>query len=410
MANLTETQIQLMNLLSNKLFGNQLKIGDKVDWNALLVEAQLQAVLPLAYLAADQLIPIEYRKIWKTKVYNQISKNINISYEHAQLNDLMYENNIPYVILKGVASSIYYPDPILRCFGDVDFLVHDEDMERVCDILEGIGMVNKNRTKCHHEKYCRLSPEGIVTSTWEVHRSINGVPSSDIGSIVDSYMEDIFETAVDYDEGNGMVRIPDEFHHGLILLLHTASHIIKEGIGLRQLCDWLMFVNHFTDNEFKEIFEDKLKTVGLWKFAQLLTLCGTRYLGCPPKEWSEVESKDVIDSLICDIINGGNFGIKDEDRDQQRKLIHDNGSKTINKNGFIKQTVIYLHKKNILEFPNASKYRLLLPIEYVYTTSKVLVEVISGKHKSISKNIVQKALWRREIYNEFNLFKAEKVM
>ena len=55
--------------------------------------------------------------------------------------------------------------------------------------------------------------------------------------------------------------MPSHFHHGLNLLLHTNQHLLGEGLGLRHLCDWAVFAAGFSDEEFRELFEEKLKAV-----------------------------------------------------------------------------------------------------------------------------------------------------
>ena len=50
--------------------------------------------------------------------------------------------------------------------------------------------------------------------------------------------------------------VPTAFHHGLVMLLHVAGHLINTGIGLRHLCDWAVFAAKFSDEEFCEMFED----------------------------------------------------------------------------------------------------------------------------------------------------------
>ena len=48
-----------------------------------------------------------------------------------QLLDLLEQNDIPCVILKGSAAAMAYPNPTLRSMGDVDFLVKRKDFERI---------------------------------------------------------------------------------------------------------------------------------------------------------------------------------------------------------------------------------------------------------------------------------------
>jgi hypothetical protein len=114
-----------------------------------------------------------------------------------------------------------------------------------------------------HVGYHRTAEKGRTGSVWELHRDVNGIPhGSSAEGIIRAYMADLLETPVDYEEENGTVKVPDAFHHGLTLLLHTASHLTGEGVGLRHLCDWLVFADHFSEPDFTELFEDRLKKQG----------------------------------------------------------------------------------------------------------------------------------------------------
>ena len=130
------------------------------------------------------------------------------------------------------------------------------------------------------------------------------------------YTADIFEKAQKKRVGDGEAVLPSQFHHGLIFLLHTCHHLTGEGVGLRHLCDWAVFENSLSDRKFRELFEEKLKKLGLWCFAQILTRCSIKYLGAEEREWA-VADEVVVDSLMEDILTGRNFGKKDKNRSIQ---------------------------------------------------------------------------------------------
>jgi hypothetical protein len=407
MTSLTDTQKHLMDLIASVLFLKPLECPEDVDWALLRKEAHAHAVLPLAFSAAKQWIPKEEQTGWKCLSDHILMSNLKVSFEHAQVHNLLTSQGIPYVILKGLASASYYPEPLLRTFGDVDFLVRQEDLGRAGILLSDIGFQAEEDAGGIHIGYYRKAEDGSV-SNWEMHYMVNGVPSGSVGEKIKAELADIFETALDYEEGNGTVKIPDAFHHGLILLLHTASHLTSEGIGLRHLCDWLVFADHFTDEEFTEIFEEKLKAAGLWNFAQLLTLCGIRYLGCPPKEWAGEAKEELLEALICDICNGGNFGKKDADRYQQIKYISNRGERTVDDKGVFQQLLNTLYKKTRSECTFVKKIPVLLPIGMVCTALQYLMLVLRGERLMDQKATLEKAAWRKGIYKEFGLFEPEK--
>jgi hypothetical protein len=323
----------------------------------------------------------------------------------------MVGGDVQYVIMKGLASASYYPNPLLRCFGDVDFLVRPGDLAKADSLLLKLGYQRDGRigdpsNETGHIEYNRKA--GGFSSVCEMHARVNGIPQGSIGNNIAKYLEDIFDTAVDYDEGNGIVRIPDGFHHGLILLIHTANHMIREGVGLRHLCDWLVFANHFSDKEFTDIFEEKLKSIGLWQFAQLLTLCGIKYLGCPRMEWAGEADDGLLDGIICDVCCGGNFGNKEIDRNLQLKYISNTNKRTVDGKGIFWQLCVTLNNRAKTECAFVKKLPLLLPFGYLYIALAHIFRIISGKCHMDTKRTLQNAKWRKGIYKEFKLYVPEE--
>lgn len=333
---------EVIRFTANGLFAKTAAYHENVS-DYLLTELLSQAVLPLAHL--------EDAPEWQRRSSAVIASNMQISYEHTELHGLLSENHIPYVILKGVASASYYPDPILRTMGDVDFLIRPTDVTKATALVESIGFVSEGDTGGKHIVFHRDS------SVWEMHRCVNGVPENDAGKIIRTYLSDTIDTAVDYDEGNGIVKIPDSFHHGLILLLHTASHLTSEGVGLRHLCDWAVFVNHFTDEQFRFLFEEKLKACGLWRFAQLLSLVSAKYLKLPYQSWMGEAEDTILEQLITDIMDGGNFGNKDGDRYRQIKYISNRGEHTVDQKSALRQLWDTIGKK--AKAANASRISVI---------------------------------------------------
>lgn len=380
---LSNTQKDLLLLAASALVRQAGKTADAGGGDVLVREACEQAVLPLVY----GVLPQESKALCGKEYKQTMAANMAISYAHTELHDLLTENAIPYVILKGAASASYYPTPILRTMGDVDFLVKEQDLKRTGELLERIGFQPEADTGGIHIGYHRGN------STWEMHRSINGIPESVAGEIIHGYLSDVIETAVNYDEGNGILRIPDPFHHGLILLLHTASHLTSEGVGLRHLCDWAVFVNHFPDEQFIGLFEDKLKSCGLWRFAQLLTLVSVKYLHLPPKAWAGEAEEELLEGMIRDILTGGNFGKKDEDRYRQIKYISNRGEHTVDEKSAVRQLWDTVSRKAKAE----NKTRLGVVTDYAKL-------VIQGKRKLDDRETIRRAGERKGLYAEFHLY------
>lgn len=171
------------------------------------------------------------------------------------------------------------------------------------------------------------------------------------------------------------------------------------------MCDWAVFVNSFSSDEFKEMFEEKLKQASLWKFARLLSLTAVHYLGLPYREWMGECEEDFTCSLISDIIEGGNFGQKDKERYSQGSIISNKGEDGISKN-MPAQFITWANSVIETKWPKAKKIRILIPLGWIVFGGRYAIKMLFGKRKNIvSKKIVVKAKSRKEIYSNFDIFK-----
>lgn len=102
---------------------------------AILQEASAQTVL---LLAASELTKLGCDLKSYRKMIRQLhAHNLAVAYEHCEVDELL--GTIPYVIMKGLVSASYYPEPGLRILGDVDFYV--KDVEAASKILEANDFV-----------------------------------------------------------------------------------------------------------------------------------------------------------------------------------------------------------------------------------------------------------------------------
>lgn len=398
-----DTQKLLLHLCAKSLFDKDIVVPDEFDGKELIDEANRQTVFPLIY----SLIKEKTTDDNADKRFSQIiAKNIRVEYGHNEVHRILTENNIPYVILKGVASAAYYNEPMLRTMGDIDVFVSPDNIAKADALLKSIGFVTTDNVDSEDMHIGYKRKDGLAC---ELHRRVNGVPQNEAGDIVNKYLYDIFEKVQEYKTANGSCIIPNKFHHGLVLLLHTASHLTHEGMGLRHLCDWAVFANSLSNDEFVNIFEKPLKEMGLWRFAQLLTLCCVKYLGCDAKEWAGASDDSLLEGIVTDILNGGNFGFKDPDRYSQIKYISDRQDGTVGKKRPVLQLFSSINSKTKKELDFVNKNKLLLPIGWIFTVCKYLYMVVTGKRTLDKISTISGADARKNIYNEFELFKNDRV-
>ena len=344
-------QEKLIGIVRYQLFGGAKPQIDENELPAILKEASQQTVYTMIFpFLRDAIIKYSPEKFAQKneQFLGNVLQNTANFFEHDELHRLMTENNIPYSAIKGLASAYYYPEASLRDMGDVDFLVRETDFERAKSAVMSIG----------------------------------------------------FE--IDHGE--------EDTHHGLIMLLHIISHMTSEGIGLRHLCDWAVFVERLGNDEFTELFEDKLKSFGLWRFAQIMTLVSQEYLGISEKKWAQNNSidKKQLENVITDILNGGNFGKKDMNRYREIKYISNRGENTVDDKSIVSQGLSTLNRKVYNDYGWIDRHRFFLPIGWVAEGGKYIGLLITGKRKNKGTSVMlREAAKRKDIYSQMQLFETE---
>ncbi len=392
---------ELLQITAAALFKKDYKIKPEIDYVALLDEAEAQVVYSIVYPLISSAIPPQKAAEYMENHYRHLILNIAVEDSHADVHKLMTGNSIEYVTIKGCASAKYYPESELRCMGDVDFLVRRKDYEKAIELVKDIGFVpNEDDDESHHQAFQK---ELIL---WEVHHSLNGLPDGETGRLCKEKLSGIFETAVMFKKEDKQFLMTDDYHHGLVMLLHLVEHITTTGVGLRHICDWAVFVNYLSEEKFREMYEKDLKEIGLWQFARIITALCVEYLGLSKMKFAENIDKNLLCRMISDIIEGGNFGKKDKERYHSSMISSDkNDSGSSVSKSFFKT----LNKRARYRMPVTEKVPVLLPIGWIYVGANHLKMVIKGERPSMHPaKMLKKANARTELNRSYRLFERER--
>lgn len=388
----------LLAMMEKSLFGGECSLSEE-EQLAALEESRKQAVFCLAAQSAS--LTGEACDRIKKQSLSAIRRNMDILLQHQYLHELMTKAGIPYVVLKGAVSAYYYPLPHQRMMGDVDFLVAEDDVERAMELLIGEGF-----TRCSIEEPCHIIlNKGNLY--FELHFALGGVPNGEAGRLVREYLEDIIPTAKTVRSGPVTFRNPEPFYHGLIMLLHMRHHLLAEGMGLRHLCDWAVFVDHFSDDEFQAMFEEKLKKTGLWRFAVTVSLSAHLAIGLPYREFMGDE-RDLAWELLLDIITGGNFGRKAQGRVSEGVIISHYSQEGVGR-GRLAPLISMANRIVYKHWPVTQKVKLLLPFGWLYWGGLRLVREIAGTREPMQyAKAYRDSQPRTELYRRLQLFETEE--
>ena len=401
MEHIEREQKALLSLLGANVFGSSIEYDPDVDWKKVANEARAQAVFSIAFVNYKDLpLGEELSGKVRNKLMAHMVSNTTCHKNHTYLHRLMQENGISYCVIKGAASASYYPDPILRDMGDVDFYVHPDDVDRAFDVFMRDGFVREFENNPTHIVLFNQKKH------FEMHFKPLGYHEGKIGEILKEYWSDIRECAVLRENELSTFYAPSAFHHGFIMLTHFQHHLFHEGVGLRHVLDWAVFANSFTNEEFLDIFEARLKRVGLFRLAQILSLIVVKHMGMEHRAWMG-DDYETADEILSDILIGGNFGKKDFRRAYEGLFTCDRDKGNLRR-GRIFQLFSSMNSIIDTKWSAAKKFPLLYPVGWLFFSAKYFFKLLFKKKRLNIFAAYKKSGQRIKKYSKLRVFEPEK--
>lgn len=295
---------KLLGLLRQALWGVQFdeEISQK-EAGKLIALAEKQAI---AGLIIDALIKkdvrMEQMTLFEAIGYlEQIKQNNQLmNREVAEFARLMAKTRTEYFIVKGQTIAALYPEPLVRMSGDIDFLIKDYQQTSK-ELKEHWGIDLPQQMV---EKEFAFNHEGAL---YELHTYL-----IDFGS---SKHKRYWERALNESKpvtiiiaGEG-VKVIEPTLYAVYIFMHLFFHFVKEGLGLRHLCDWAIMMHHYAEVINKERLTEVLQKVGLLKaflaFGTILVdKLGMKDFPLPLSE----KDRMLQGRIMEDIMHSGNFG------------------------------------------------------------------------------------------------------
>lgn len=132
-------------------------LKDRLDWGVLSQKAQKNRITQIIYqvfkdIDTDLILPGPFKGL--AQAYNNIlSYNMLFYEELGQILDRFSDEGIDIMVLKGaVLAELFYHNPGLRSFKDIDLMVRIENLGRGEEILKGMGYDTNPKLKDLSEK------------------------------------------------------------------------------------------------------------------------------------------------------------------------------------------------------------------------------------------------------------------
>lgn len=301
-------------LLRGALWQQQCDVSvDAQEWMGIRQFASEQA---LDGIMSDALLYLPQESIPpKAMKMLMIAVQLRVQKANEHMNDVLQEftaelakRSIPYVLMKGQGVASLYPHPLHRVSGDIDLYVPMEYYHTVNKGMLAYGGKRSHETRMHVD----YTANGVV---WELHHGIYYFQKDARNIIFNRLMDEAMaEPPVFASVGQGMVRVLPATMNVLLLLAHMLDHFYCAGVGLRQLCDYTLFLDREYANIDRDRLEKALEELSMTRTYRVIGALCVRHLGLPSDRLMiapTAADNMLADAIMRDCLKGGNFGRSD---------------------------------------------------------------------------------------------------
>lgn len=330
--------------------------------------------------ALEEFESMNIRLSWKLAVQEQEKKYAQYRESLSRLGKIYEDAGLKILILKGYGLSLSYPVPNHRITGDFDIyeldgksyeadkLIHDVTGSKIerskrshhsHASFEGILLENHLNLRCENDNpLARTERERLFTDALGISATPCNTANGRNNGSANAAAGNIKGTACTVlDLGESKMWLPSPTFNAVFLMNHMSRHSRVDGFALRQICDWMTFVQRHSAEVDWEYVLKAWEKLGITDYAKLLNGLLVKYLGMN-RMLVPVISEDgsKIDGLLSLAVVFGhytnnhlrNFCITVGNAIKRKKVFRDNSLTETVWNSVKGFTVLVLQKIHIL--------------------------------------------------------------
>ena len=312
------TQDLFLSLLRCALWGSEQDVDvvnfSRKDLGSVVKMAKSQTVLGL--IAHELMTRNEFADLLGSESRERLTMMVQENFfTYQRLNAVLLtivlelrKHGIEPVLLKGQGISKYYPIPELRQCGDIDIYVGQEKFEKACDVIGAMSTPEDHQGDIPSLKHYHTR---IGHAFIEIHRYTDVYWPKRYDRVYQKISDaGMHSNLVPLDFVDAEVMTPSVDFNVFFIFNHFWHHFIADGVGLRQMCDWvrLLHVNQGKIN--LDYLSDVLCKMKLMKEWKVFGYIAVNTLGLPADEmpFYDPKYKKAAEKVLELIMLEGNFG------------------------------------------------------------------------------------------------------
>ena len=286
-------------------------LNDKLDWEKIYQLTAEQSVVGVVLAGierqknntSDFYVPQEIllQLIGEVQILEQQNRAMNQFV--AELIEKMRKADIYTLLVKGQGIAQCYEKPLWRSSGDVDLLLSDSNYRKAKDFLLPLSSGNKS-----DERYSKHLGMNIGQWYVEIHGTLRTGLSGRIDKEVDAVQRDVFYNGQVRSWLNGYTTIflPSSNNDVFFVFTHFIKHFYKEGMNLRQVCDWCRLLWTYRESLNHGLLESRISKAGLMTEWKAFAALAVEFMGMPAEAMPlyDVRWRKKTERLMKHILKG----------------------------------------------------------------------------------------------------------
>lgn len=277
------------------------------DWQEVYDFARKQSIIGICDPTGHDIrMPQNLLFQWIGDVQAIRVQNKLLNQRSAEVYHFLRESGFRCCVLKGQGNALMYPDPSLRCPGDVDVWV-DADQNKVYDFV-------KERYPDAEECIKHIKLPIFMDVEVDVHHTPLRFLHIGHNRYLQKWLsEQIDEQMSHYTtlpDTRCKIAVPTAKFNAVYQLGHIMVHLFDEGLGFRQLIDYFYVLKEVCSMSQKERDDivDTWKRLGMLKLASAVMWVESEVLGIDKRCILTAPNEQLGKRLLADVLEGGNFG------------------------------------------------------------------------------------------------------
>lgn len=285
----------------------------EIDYGEVYRLAEEQSVVGLVAAGIEHVvdikIPQEVALLFVGDTLRLEQQNIAMNAFVARLIEKLRKEDTYALLVKGQGIAQCYERPLWRTCGDVDLLLSEENYKKARITLSSYASSIDDENE--YNRHIALT---IKQWTVELHGTLRSGLWKRLDREIDRVQYNVFfeGNVRSWINGHTQVFLPHPDDDAIFVFSHILQHFYKEGIGLRQICDWCRLLWTYKDSFNQELLVTRLHKMGVFSEWLAFAALAVDYLGMPkeamPLYSPEGRWSNKGDKVMRFVLETGNFG------------------------------------------------------------------------------------------------------